>query len=206
MSGRFAVIFDTEYTTWSDAKPSNWGLPNQHRELVQIAGRKWIEGTDWEESRQYNSFCRPVFNPNLSDSFKELTGIKQSDIDSAATAEHVLYYFNQKLEISSPFCNAAWSNGNDINPIAETAGLQRFVLPFNPIKFQNLRIALHSCLTKEVGEYDRSKYPSGKVYELLELSLPTNQVHNAMHDVDSLCITISELMRRGHNFDFLWKT
>jgi hypothetical protein len=199
--GKTIVIYDTEFTTWKGAMDGGWGGERQHREVFMIGARAWAEGSDWREGQAFVAHARPVLNPVLDPYATDLTGVSQADIDAADSLETVL----ENMDVLYGPEVRYFSNGNDINPLAESAGLQRFVLPIDPRRFGNLHAPLYAALREEVGEVSVRQYPSGMVYKVLGLELGSTQVHDAMHDVDSLCITIEELMRRGHDFGFLWK-
>lgn len=194
------VIYDTEFTTWPGAMDAGWGGEGQHREVFMVGARAWEQGTDWRAGQAFVAFAKPVLNPVLDPYATKLTGVTQAQVDGAESLEVVL----RKMDaLFGPEVRYV-SNGNDINPLAESAGLQRFVLPIDPVRFGNLHTPLYAALKTEVGDIAVREYPSGMVYKALGLELGSTQVHDAMHDVDSLCITIEELMRRGHDFGFLW--
>ncbi|MDD9911990.1 MAG: hypothetical protein OXR68_07465 [Alphaproteobacteria bacterium] len=71
-------------------------------------------------------------------------------------------------------------------------------MPLEPENFVSLWPALQEKLSDYLGqEIDWKEYPSGRVYELFNLELPTSQVHNALHDVYSLAATIQHLEAEG---------
>src|SRR5690606_34956184 len=167
-------------------------------EVFMIGARAWEQGTDWREGQAFVAVAKPVINPVLDAFATKLTGVTQGQVDGAERLEVGL----QKVDaLVGPEVRSV-SNGNDINPLAESAGLQRFVLPIGPLRFGNLHTPLYTALRAEVGDVTVREYPSGMVYKVLGLELESAQVHDAMHDVDSLCITLEELMRRGHDFGF----
>lgn len=192
------VIWDTEYTCWNDSKPTRFQGIGHHREVFQYAAIKLYKGEPWHKAETFTCLAKTVFNP-LSDFAQHLTGVTQRQLDEegVTTAEALA-----KLQefIGS---DMAWSNGNDINPVAETCGLQKVVLPLNVIRMRNVRPQLYTALKAVVGEFNIGDYPSGRVHELLNIPLKTKQVHNAMHDVYSLAATAAELEKRGHNLH-LW--
>ena len=38
------IVFDTEYTSWSDSQKTNWTGANEYKEIVQIGGLKISDG------------------------------------------------------------------------------------------------------------------------------------------------------------------
>ena len=187
------VIFDTEYTSWEGAHP-DWGGAGQFRELIQIGAIKLTRGAGWEEAPVFDVTVKPVLNPRLSDFITQLTGITQAQVDEGLGTAEALKSFDTFIGDA-----AVGSNGKDIHVIAETCGLQGVKMPFAPRRLGSFHHPLYAALEKELGApVSRKEYPSGRVYELLDLKLPTTQVHNALHDVYSLAAACTELEKRGH--------
>lgn len=189
------VIFDTEFTTWEGAMEGGWNNPSQHREVFQLAAIRLEKGKKWQNAATFECLLRPVLNPQLSEKAERLTGVTQQQLEERGLPTA------QALEQFGGFMGqaAVVSNGQDINVLAETCGLQRLVMPFGPERFNSLRPQLYAALEAEVGPFRRADYPSGRVYELLGLKLETSQVHNALHDVCSLAATVQALEERGHS-------
>jgi len=194
------VIFDCEFTSWEDARETFWGGPGQQREIIQIAARRWTKGQDWRKGETFLSFVRPQINPKLSGFIQNLTGVRQRDVAKASTVDVVMKQFAR-------FAKGAhcYSNGNDINAIAENFGLLRKVMPLDPAQMRTLYPWIQQSLEKARGPFNWQNYSSGRMYKLLKLKLPTNNVHDAMHDVDSLCATIEALGQREVRIGKLWK-
>lgn len=191
------VVFDTEYTTWDNAQQSHWGQPGQLREVVQIGAIKWKKGESWEQGATFERIVRPLQNPKLSDFFIQLTNITQQQVDeNGVTMAHAMRDFTEFVG-----ADYGWANGSDMHVMAETCGLQGVAMQVNVKRFGSLHAELYAALNKEIGEFDRRNYPSGKVCQLLGLNL-NGHVHDAMFDVKSLCATIAELQRRGHTFSY----
>ena len=199
MSGQGSVIiYDTEFTTWPGAMACGWSQePYHHRELVQLAAIKLQAGQGYREAAQFSMIAQPLINPKVSEFFSDLTGITQMQIDAEGIpAEQVLENFKT-------FCGESKtrivSNGQDINILAETAGLQGWRLPIPNNQFGNIRPAMHQAIETELGHaVIWENYPSGRAYELLDLNIQSDATHNALHDVLSLASTCLELERRGH--------
>lgn len=200
-SNHSIVIHDTEYTSWPYARQSSWGLPGQHRELIQIAARRWTFGSDWQSGEVFYADIKPILNPALSLYIKKLTGIRQTQANEAKSAEKVLNDFSEFVRKDN-----CWANGGDINVLAETAGLQKFLLPLDPRNFCSLCPTLYCNVQEAIGSFDWNATHSGHFYKLLKIELPSDNVHNALHDVDSLCATINRLQELGVDMSYLWKS
>jgi DNA polymerase III alpha subunit (gram-positive type) len=193
------VIYDTEWTSWPRMPKSS--TSGQHRELIQIAARKWTLGDAWQNGEMFNLYIKPQINPTLSPFIKRLTGIKQSQVDRAPAAHIALKKFAKFVGAHN-----AWSNGNDINVLAETAGLQKFILPVAVKSFFSLQPDIFLKIQDVIGFFNWKEFHSGNLYKLLKIKLPTDDMHNAMHDVDSLCATINRLQELGIDMSYLWKS
>lgn len=85
------IIFDLEATCW-EGKPSE-----KTQEIIEIGAIK-INGLGEEEDR-YSRLVRPVLYPYLSGYCQELTGIRQIDVDRAASFPVVVEDFIDWAEI-----------------------------------------------------------------------------------------------------------
>ena len=187
-------LFDTEYTTWKDAMPRRWGGDGQHRELVQIAAALVVPGQAWESLRTFNVLVKPEVNPVLDDYAVQLLGITQDQLErDGLMTEAALGRFADF--VGDVPC---YSNGMDINIIAETCGLQKVLMPLEPRQFHSLSRPMYEALEARFT-FVRADYPSGRVHELVGLTPPATlgHVHDAMHDVWSLYATIEWLERDG---------
>jgi inhibitor of KinA sporulation pathway (predicted exonuclease) len=68
------VIFDLEFTAWSDSLTGHWLAPGQFKEVVQI-GAVRLETESLAVTASFDCLVRPRINPMLSDYFQNLTGI-----------------------------------------------------------------------------------------------------------------------------------
>ena len=73
------IIFDTEYTTWENAKDCDWSEQWMEKEIVQIAAVK-VNIDNMEILAEFASLVKPVINPLLSDCFIQLTGIDNTNV------------------------------------------------------------------------------------------------------------------------------
>jgi|GEM_PF-1137281 len=189
------IICDTEYTTGINARKTNWGLAGAHREIIQISAVTFNFNTPWQEAQTFDAFIKPILNPILSERTTNVTGITQQDVDNAESTEDVLWNF-QQFSKNQP----VYSNGNDINPVAETCGLQSIKNPLTVTNWASLREPLYAALHQVVGDFDDEEYPSGELYKLLGINM-NGRAHNALHDCHSIAATLQELAKRGHEIN-----
>ena len=85
---KYFVVLDLEATCWNSdvGKPANFD-----NEIIEIGAVKL--DCDGNEIGRFGKFAKPLKFPILSDFCKELTTIKQSDVDSADNLEDVLIDF-----------------------------------------------------------------------------------------------------------------
>jgi len=75
------VVYDTEWTSWSEFAAHNWKQPGRYPEIIQIGAVKLDVADDFREIAAFQCFVRPKRNPQLSDYIIDLTGITQEVID-----------------------------------------------------------------------------------------------------------------------------
>lgn len=128
------VIFDTEYTAWEGSQERKWSGPNEYREIVQI-GAILVETQNFDELDSVTLFVKPVKNPQLSDFFINLTGIRQDNVDRNGTD----YAMAQEKF-------AVWAQGHDLYcfgrdmlVMKENSDLAGIAFPFDTVRFHNLR-------------------------------------------------------------------
>lgn len=85
----FKLVVDFEATCSTD----NVDFPRYEMEIIEIGAVILDENN--EERGRYQAFIRPTKNPILTDFCKELTTIKQSDVDSADTFVNVMIEFQK---------------------------------------------------------------------------------------------------------------
>lgn len=187
-------IFDTEYTTWADARVNHWGRDGYHKEILQIAAAVVTVGEAWESFPKFNVLVKPVLNPVVSDYAAELTGITNEKLarEGLSMAEALA---QMAAFVGGLTC---YSNGMDINVMAETCGLQKVVMPLEVGNFRSLSEPLYVELFKRFT-FERSAYPSGRIHELMEIPLVggLGQVHDAMRDVWSIHVALEWLRADG---------
>ncbi len=183
-------IFDTEYTTYPNARSGGWNDSGQHKEIIQIAAAIVTPGELWETFPTFDVLVKPVLNPRINAHTTQITGITQELMDREGMAmETAMARF--KAFVGD---HKAFSNGMDINKIAETCGLQGVIMPLQVKNFGSLRHALYEALD-EVKDFHHEDFPSGRVHELVGIPLKEGlgQVHNAMRDIWSLHVTMEWL-------------
>lgn len=81
------IVFDLEATCWEQE------MPTYVQEVIEIGAVKLDE-----YAQQQDTFCRfvkPVFHPYLSNFCKQLTTIRQEDVDRAKDFERVIEEFKE---------------------------------------------------------------------------------------------------------------
>ncbi|RYG62192.1 MAG: hypothetical protein EON60_00630 [Alphaproteobacteria bacterium] len=188
-------IFDTEYMTFPNALSTGWNDSGQHKEIIQIAAAIVTPGQPWETFPTFNVLVKPVLN-RLNAHTTQITGItqEQMDADGMATATAMARFAAFVGD------HKAFSNGMDINKIAETCGLQGVHMPLAVRNFGSLRAALYEALD-EVRDFHHEDFPSGRLHELVGIPLlpGLGQVHDAMRDVWSLHVTMDWLSDHSVN-------
>jgi inhibitor of KinA sporulation pathway (predicted exonuclease) len=71
------VVIDLEATCSDDGC-----VPRGEMEIIEI-GAVIADAPNWEPLAEFQTFVRPVRNPELTSFCRELTGIEQSDVDAA---------------------------------------------------------------------------------------------------------------------------
>lgn len=84
------IIFDVEATCWQ-------GNHHKQQEIIEIGAVK-INGYG-EAISLFNSFVRPILNPNLSTFCTELTSITQIDVNRAPRFPEVIEDFKDWIEV-----------------------------------------------------------------------------------------------------------
>ena len=171
------ILYDTEYTAWEGSMKRGWSGENEYREIVQIAALKVrVKEGEFISTESFNRFVKPTKNPQLSDYFMQLTGIKQEEVDEEGS------FFKEVLEAFHFFSDSGeigvFSWGNDIGILRENCRLNEIALP----TFQNAEDLRH---TFEKKGFVTKGINSGAVASHFSITLE-GQEHNAMYDVYSL--------------------
>lgn len=182
------VVYDCEWTSWPGAQDSNWSLPWQHKEIIQIGAVKLDVGDGFREIDSFERFVRPERNPELSDYIIELTGITQNQIDQHGVS------FPMALADFTRFLSdveMVLSYGGDGNVIEQNCALTGIPKPSIFLKEHNVRRTL-----QELGFVTRTTVSS---------SLPAHlglehfeHPHNALGDARAVAASIRHLRKASH--------
>lgn len=85
---RTTILIDLEATCWEE------GTNLEKQEIIELAAARLNPETG-EIEDEFDSFVRPVTNPQLSEYCNELTSIRQADVDNAETFPSVWKRFLQ---------------------------------------------------------------------------------------------------------------
>ena len=131
-----AVVFDLEYTAWEGSLQRNWSKTDEDPELIQIgAVAIQQQGTRIFLGREFSIYVRPTIRPVLSTYIKNLTGITQSQIDTAVDLSAALSEFASFIPNGVPIC----SNGDDLEIIIRNCNLNSMKNPIMDVPFINVR-------------------------------------------------------------------
>jgi inhibitor of KinA sporulation pathway (predicted exonuclease) len=170
-----AIIVDTEYTTWPGALESGWALPNQHREVVQIAAVR--VDAEFNVVDEFDVLVRPTINAILSDLFIDLTHINQLDVDQRGSR------FSERLQELWWFANSGKlpviCMNADEAVMHENCRINNIEFPF-----ENSWHRLRPYLEKR--GIDLRNLSSGDLHRLTPHPLEGGHTHYALHDVKSM--------------------
>lgn len=171
---RFIIIWDTEYTSWEGCNKNGWDPnKNQYMELVQI-GAILVDTSNYSIKKEFLSFVKPTINPKLSKFFKNLTGIEQSDVDSAQNSMQVISDFLNFVKDYN-----CYSYGNDVEVLLENIRLHNLNIKINNKNFHDVREIFKS---KGIST---EKYCSGNITEAFGVK-NKEKMHNALFDAKSI--------------------
>ena len=177
------VITDTEYTTWPGALERGWTGPGEHREIVQIAAIRVDDA--FAETAALDLLAVPLFNPQLSPLFTELTGISQDDVSGRGLP------FPEALSRFAAFCGAGPVVCMNADEAVFRENCSLWNLPPPPGgSWHRLRPFL------ELHGVDTARYSSGELHSLTAHPLQ-GHVHNALHDVRSMSRWLLHAQVRG---------
>lgn len=94
------IILDLEATCWQD------NTEKEQNEIIEIGALKIDHNK--QVISEFSAFVKPKLNPKLSDFCKELTTIKQSDIDGAASYDVVLPRFIEWINPNDAYVLCSW--------------------------------------------------------------------------------------------------
>ena len=122
------ILFDTEFTAWTGSQKRGWSLPNEHREIIQIAAFKI---KDFKIVDTLNIYIKPTINKILSPYIIKLTKITNEKINKQGIS------FRKAINKFYDFCKyyPVYSYGNDWSVIKENIKLNKIVDP----KWENFK-------------------------------------------------------------------
>ena len=124
------VIVDLEATCWD--KPTD----RSRMEIIEI-GAVALESATGEAVKEFSEFVRPVLEPMLSDFCKQLTSIKQSQVDNAESFPAVFARFVDWIG-QEPFRLCSWG-GYDLNQLKADCKQHQIALPQSFERHINLK-------------------------------------------------------------------
>ncbi len=178
------ILFDTEYTAWEDSKETQWGGPNEYREIIQIGAIR-VHGLT--ETASFMRFVKPVKNPQLSGFIIGLTGISQADVEQGDSFSDAYTAFLAFVGATPTFC---W--GSDVEVFDQNGELSGDTRRLPREQFMNLKPSVVPLLTQR--GIDESMYSSGTL--LTAFNLPeARRAHDAVNDMRNLLDALRELAR-----------
>jgi inhibitor of KinA sporulation pathway (predicted exonuclease) len=180
---KIIILWDTEFTCWKGCKENGWDKErNQFREFIQIALIK-VDINTMNIINEFQTFVKPIKNPQLSDYCTNLTHIEQDIIDEADTFDKV-----QPAMLNFIGNTKCYSFGQDFKVLYENQEINNLNNPFKD-QFFDLRIMLI-----EEG-YDVKSYCSGTLSELFGIKSEFH-THDAVGDAKTVLIALKELKKK----------
>lgn len=166
------LIVDLECTC--DDKAENFQY-----EIIEI-GAAWVN-EQGNILREFQSFVKPTINPELTDFCKQLTGIKQSEVDAAETFDNV----SRRLDdFASMYPNLIWGSWGSSDFKQIQFECERYNINSQLLNMQ------HSNLKKEFAKHRKIKQVGVKT-ALSIVGLDNFRIsHRALEDVRSIVAVI----------------
>lgn len=114
------VIVDLEATCWET------GTSPDRMEIIEI-GAVLLESSAGPASREFASFVKPVASPRLSDFCRQLTSIRQEDVDAAGYFWEVFPRFVEWIG-AEPFVLCSWGV-YDLNQLRRDCDRHQLAFP-----------------------------------------------------------------------------
>ncbi len=193
------VIFDTEYTSWKGCQEHGW-QGNQKKEIVQISAIKVNDNL--EIISEFNTLCKPLINPILSDYFIELTHITNEQIGKLGKPFKQVYADFVEFVDNNSCYSHSWgsdfSNKSDGKIIEENLGL--YDIPAQKkIAYYNIAPVFEQ-LYKE-NRINVTSQSSGQIAQILDLNANIKKLglnpHNALYDVYSILVGLKHFFPRS---------
>jgi 3'-5' exoribonuclease 1 len=165
------VIVDLEATCRES------GMDRTKMETIEIGAVEWPSG------REFQAFVRPVIEPELSGFCRELTGIRQTDVDRAETFPAVFQAFLNWIG-DVPFTFCSWGEYDRLQLIQDC---ERHDFPW-PTALDN-----HLNIKRLFAERMAVK-PCGMAPALKQLGMPlVGQHHRGIDDARNIAAIFARL-------------
>ena len=182
------IIFDTEYTSWAGCQENGWH-GTQKKEIVQIAALKISD--DLKILDKFNTLCKPIINPVLSDYFIQLSHITNEQVQKQGISFALAY---KKFEefIGDNICYShAWGasslNEADGSLMKENICLNN-LSPSKKIIYKNIAPVFAKLYKKH--HIKNKNQSSGQIVKFLGIEDKMKHlnldVHNAFYDTYSI--------------------
>ena len=182
------VIFDLEYTAWEGSLAREWTGPGEYMEVVQIGAVRIDAADGMAELGAFEELCRPVFNPELSTYFTDLTGINQGALESEGMS------YAEALSAFAAFCEGAAmiaANGWDAEVLEVNCQWREIAYPLDPALCVNTKQFFSDALGLPRTDVSSSALP-----ERFGLPAPAG-AHTGLGDARAIADALREVRRRG---------
>ena len=182
------IIFDTEYTTWPGCQENGWH-GTQKKEIVQIAALKVSDNLKVLD--KFNTLCKPIINPVLSDYFTQLSHITNEQVKKQGISFESAYKQFETF-IGDNICyshawGATYLNEADGSIMKENIFLNN-LSPNKKIIYRNIAPAFAKLYKKHNIKIQNQS--SGQIVKLLgiedKIKYLNLDVHNAFYDTYSI--------------------
>lgn len=161
------IIFDLEATCWEEKN-------DKVKEVIEVGAVKL--NNDLETVDSFSEFVKPTINPELTDFCKNLTSIKQEDVDNARTFNDVVSEFERWIFTSDDNATLVSWGYYDKKQIMEEAKLKNY--SGDIVKLLEEK---HISLKHKFAQLRKEK-PCGMQKALNKLNLPLEGTHHRAKD------------------------
>lgn len=160
--------------------------PSDQKEIIQIAAIKCDHNTQQEiEAKEW--FIKPFSLHKLPPFFVKLTNITEAEVKQKGIEFETA--LKELLEFIEDY--PVWTFNNDYNVFALNCQIQNLANPLP--KFTRVKPKLPSW------SIDPDKYSSGTLHMAAGIKLE-GHVHNALHDVRSMAMSVGEFERKSNEY------
>jgi 3'-5' exoribonuclease 1 len=137
------IIFDIEATCWKDNNAAFF-----HQETIEIGACKLDEYG--EVTEHFSRLIRPVLHPTLSPYCKDLTGIRQEEVNRAATFPTVIEEFQDFIDgYNDDYALISWGSFDKRQIIADC---ERFRMDTDWMESNFLNLRTQYCELKRLKQ------------------------------------------------------